>query len=191
MLKYSENPPALSPRAKKLTDLHGQWWVAHTKPRCEKAFAFDLIAREVGYFLPMADRTIVSGGRKRRTLIPLFTSYVFFCGTPEDRYAALRTGRLVMTIDVVDQEQLIDELAALDQVIAAGGKFDPTPLIECGQRYRVTSGPFCGIEGVVVRRSDSTRIVLEVSMLGQGAAMEIDADLLEPAPAATPALTMV
>jgi hypothetical protein len=33
----------------------------------------------------------------------------------------------------------------------------------------------------VVRRDGTPRLVLEVAMLGQGAAMEIDADLLEPA----------
>jgi len=38
-----------------------------------------------------------------------------------------------------------------------------------------------GIEGVVIRRCDAkARMVLEVTILGQGAVIEIDADLLEP-----------
>jgi hypothetical protein len=38
-----------------------------------------------------------------------------------------------------------------------------------------------GIVGTVVRRDNETRLVLQVSMLGQGASLEIDTDLLEPA----------
>jgi transcriptional antiterminator RfaH len=180
MLKLNENPPALSPRARQLTELSGRWWVAHTKARCEKAFAFDLIARDIGYFLPMMEHTIFSGGRKRRALIPLFTSYVFFCGGAAERYAALRTGRLSQVIEVIDQERLIEELSALEQAIAAHAPLHPHPMVVAGQRCRVCAGPFEGVEGVVVRGSDGLRIVLEVSLLGQGAAIEIDAALLEP-----------
>jgi len=38
-----------------------------------------------------------------------------------------------------------------------------------------------GIEGVVTERKDAkARMVLDVSILGQGAVVEIDSDLLEP-----------
>jgi hypothetical protein len=37
------------------------------------------------------------------------------------------------------------------------------------------------MEGTVVRWDGRTRIVLEIGILGRGASMEIDADLLEPA----------
>jgi hypothetical protein len=42
------------------------------------------------------------------------------------------------------------------------------------------------MEGTVVRWDGRTRLVLEVGLLGRGAAMEIDADLLEPAEDAGP-----
>ena len=48
-----------------------------------------------------------------------------------------------------------------------------------GQSCRVTRGPFEGIEGTVIQRNGKARIVLHVKMLGRGAAMEIDNDLLE------------
>jgi len=38
-----------------------------------------------------------------------------------------------------------------------------------------------GTEGVVIERKNAkARMVLEVTILGQGAVMEIDADILEP-----------
>jgi ABC-type protease/lipase transport system fused ATPase/permease subunit len=36
------------------------------------------------------------------------------------------------------------------------------------------------LEGIVIDRSKQARIVLQIDILGQGAVMEIDADLLEP-----------
>jgi transcription antitermination factor NusG len=44
----------------------------------------------------------------------------------------------------------------------------------------VRSGPLAGLEGRVDRRKNPTRFVIQVSILGQGAAVEIDAELLEP-----------
>jgi len=180
MLKLSENPPIISPQAETLTQLPGRWWVAHTKSRCEKAFAFDLIDHGIGYFLPLIERVRISGGKKRQVLHPLFGGYVFFCGQEEDRYKAMTTNRLCSTIEVSDQEGLLAELTAIEKALAGKAQLDPYPSLAVGRRCRIRAGAFQGLEGIVVRRNKLARIVLQVSILGQGAAMEIDADLLEP-----------
>jgi len=112
MLKLIDNPPILAPDAESLADLDGTWWVAHTKPRFEKSFAWDLNRRGVGYFLPMCEYVILSSGRNRRGMKLLFPSYVFFCGSNEDRYTALTTSRLLQVIDVPDQSGLISQLSS-------------------------------------------------------------------------------
>jgi transcription antitermination factor NusG len=180
MLKLSENPSILSPEVESLTELAGTWWVAYTKPRFEKAFAWDMLRRGLGYFLPMREKIIFSGGRKRHVMAPLFTSYVFICGSEKDRYMALTTNRLCHTIEVFDQQKMILELAAIEKGLFNKAILDVYPGLAVGRRARITSGPMMGIEGVVIERKDSqARMVLEVSMLGQGAIMEVDADLLE------------
>lgn len=179
MLKLSDNPPILAPWVDSIDQLEGRWWVAHTRSRFEKAFAHDLLRRRIGYFLPMVLRVIVSGGRKRRLMMPLFPSYVFFCGAEPDRFAAMTTNRLCTTLDPPDRAQLIAELTALHMALTGEAELDPHPFAVAGRRCRVTAGPFAGIEGVVEHRKNRTRLVLGVSMLTQGASMEIDADLLE------------
>lgn len=181
MLKLSENPAILTPEIQSLTELTGTWWVARTKARFEKAFAWDMFSRGIGYFLPMREKTIFSGGRKRRVMVPLFTSYVFFCGTEPDRYTAMTTNRLCQTIEVVDQDCLIEELARIEKALLSKAVIDQYPRLPVGGRCRIISGPMMGTEGVVVERKDAkARMVLEVTILGQGAVVEIDADLLEP-----------
>jgi len=53
MLRLSDNPAILTPEVQSVTELSGTWWVAHTKARFEKAFAWDMLSHGIGYFLPM------------------------------------------------------------------------------------------------------------------------------------------
>jgi len=180
MLKLSDNPAILTPEVNSVTELTGIWWVAHTKPRFEKVFAWDMLNHGIGYFLPLREKIIFSGGRKRKVLVPLFSSYVFICGTEKDRYRAMATNRLCHTIEVYDQEQLVSELSSIEKGLMSKAILDVYPNLTVGTRVRVISGPMMGIEGILIQRKDGqARMVLEVTILGQGALIEIDADLLE------------
>ena len=181
MLGLSENPPILAPGVESLTELHGTWWAAYTRPRFEKAFAHDLCSHGIGYFLPMYEKTFFSGGRRRRVMLPLFTSYVFFCGTEQDRYRAMRTNRLCHTVDVADQQRLVEELANIEAALLNKAVVAGYPGLAAGERCRIVSGPMRGAEGIVVERNCAkARMVIEVTMMRQGALVEIDEDLLEP-----------
>src|ERR1700733_5277722 len=99
MLHPSDNPPILNPEGGIIAAPGQRWFVAHTKARFEKIFAWDLHAKHIAYFLPLIDRLSVSGGKKRKSLIPLFPSYVFFRGDEMGRYAHTTTGRLCRGIE--------------------------------------------------------------------------------------------
>jgi transcription antitermination factor NusG len=133
----------------------------------------------IGYFLPMIERTRINSGRRRRVLLPLFPGYVFFCGNEAQRYEAMRTNRLCRAIRVCDQERLICELTSLEKSLAAKARLDCYPMAAVGERCRVTAGPFKGLEGVVTEKAKRSVLVLQVSILGQGACMEISPDLVE------------
>ncbi len=180
MLKESENPPCLCPWVDTIRDLDGTWWAAHTKSRNEKALAWDLLERKIGYFLPLYERVRMSGGRKRRVMLPLFPSYVFLCSDEKGRYEAMTTNRVCQTLEVPDQEKLIRELGTIEKALKSKAELDPYPHAAEGKVCRIVSGPFEGLEGVVIRRSKVSKIVLQVSFLSMGALLEIDAGLLEP-----------
>lgn len=181
MLKLCENPAILTPEVESLYEIKGTWWAAYTKPRFEKVFAWDMLNHGIGYFLPMREKVIFSGSRKRLIMSPLFASYVFFCGTKEDRYTALSTNRLCTVIEVADQELLIQELMSIEKAIFTKAVIDNYPHLAIGINCRITSGPMIGTEGIVIEKNyEKTRMVIEVTMLGQGVIIEIDSDLLEP-----------
>lgn len=190
MLKLRHNPPVrptLTSAAADVTsvrDFVGDWWIAHTKARNEKAFAWDLLRRRVGYFLPMVEKITFSGGRKRCNLAPVFGGYVFFCGTNEDRYEAMCTGRLCNAIAVRNPQQLVAELAQIEIALQASADLELYPQLAIGRRVRVSAGPMQGIFGTILARragdETSRTIILNIGVLGQGAAISIAPSLLVP-----------
>lgn len=187
MLKLSDNPPMRPPEIRSIRELTGTWWVAHTKARNEKAFAWDLVRRGVGHFLPMIEKITFSGGRRRQNLVPVFGGYVFFCGSDEDRYHAMCTGRLCQTIPANNRPEFVGELAQIEAALDAAADLTLYPHLAIGRRVRVTDGPMRNVIGTVVERRDATAgatgpaiIVLNVSLLGHGAAISVAPSLLAP-----------
>jgi transcription antitermination factor NusG len=181
MLKASDNPPVVSQGVEALTDIPGDWWVGHTKARAEKSLAWDFVNLSIPYFLPMVEKTAIWGGRKRKVLVPIFPSYVFFAGGEMQRYQAMKTDRVCQVIPVRQREKFVKELENVRKAMGCRDMLNLYPFAAVGERCRVSSGPLEGIEGIVIRKDDSLHLVMQVSMLGRGASLEITADLLEPA----------
>lgn len=179
MLKENENPPIIWPEEKGLEQLDGTWWVAHTKSRNEKALAWQLVNRQVQYFLPMTWKVSRKKQRTIRSLLPVFPGYLFFCGRERDRMEVLKTNRVSSLIPVLDQDRLVKELKPIERVLRAGEILMPHDYLKAGQQCRVIAGPLMGTEGIVESTPKGSRLILQVDMLGQAASVEIDLDMVE------------
>ena len=179
MLKASENPPSIWPADRSISEFEGTWWVAHTKSRNEKALAWEMRQKDIGYFLPMHWKVSRKGRRTFRSLLPLFTGYMFFCGSEDDRVEVLRTHRVANIIVVNDQELLVKNLLPIERLLVEGADLKPHKYIETGRKCRVVAGPLLGTEGIVEQSSKQTRLVLQVEMLGQATSVEIETDYIE------------
>ena len=179
MLKSNENPPITWPEEKPIRDFTGLWWVAHTKSRNEKALAQDLIRKDINYFLPMNWKVRRRRGRTIRSLLPLFTGYLFFCGQDNQRIELLRTNRVANLIEVKDQQRLLDELSQIERALRAGAPLLPHKYLKAGQHCRVIGGPLTDLQGIVVRTKTVMRLVLQIDILGRATSVEIDADMIE------------
>jgi transcriptional antiterminator RfaH len=179
LLKPEENPSIIWPEEASIRDFTGLWWVAHTKSRNEKALAHDLINKNISYFLPMSWKVRRQRGRKIRSLLPLFSGYLFFCGDENQRLEVLRTNRVANLIEVNDQEKLLNELLPIEQAIQAGAPLVPHEYIKAGRHCRVMTGPLVDLRGIVVKTKNTMRLVLQIDMLGQATSVEVDADMIE------------
>jgi transcription antitermination factor NusG len=182
MIRLQDNPPIAWPTDARVTRVDARWTVAYCKPRQEKALAWDLCRQRVNYFLPMVLRQTSSGGRRRRNLYPLFSSYLFFAGEDHDRTAVLRTDRVVRLIDINDAEQprFRREIGALEAALHSSPEsLELYPRLVPGALVRITAGPMKDVEGVVLQMQNKRKLWLGVSVLSVGATVEIHADFVE------------
>jgi transcription antitermination factor NusG len=151
------------------------WWCLHTKPRQEKAVARALKLQDISYYLPQVvkvDRT--PQGRKIRSVIPLFTGYLFLLGDDSARIEALRTNRLANVLPIVDQDTLIHDLRQIYQMLSSGLTVLPELVMPVGARVRIKTGPLMGMEGTVIRRGKRDHFVAIVQFLGRGATVDLE-----------------
>lgn len=179
MLKAKDNPPVLWPEDVGLDEFEGTWWVAHTKSRNEKALAWQMQKHGISYFLPMSEKVSRSRGRTVRSILPLFTGYVFFCGGEAERLEVLKTNRVASLITVDDQKRLVDDLMPIARILLEGEDILPHHYIKEGQKCRVIAGALMGTEGIAVKVDQQLRLVLQVDILGQATSVEVASDMIE------------
>lgn len=156
-----------------------EWYVAHTRPRCEKKLA-DYCERE-GCAVTLPCYRSVKKYRGKTVVFekPLFPNYVFLRLHREQRQAVYQNDHVANLLTVVDQElferQLGDILTALD----SNYEVYLAPQITPGTRVKIKSGPLRGVEGFVEQRTGHVIVILRLDFISQGAAIKMDATDLE------------
>jgi len=155
------------------------WFVAHTRPRCEKKLV-EFCGRE-GYAatLPCFDSPHKYRGKTVIFRKPLFPGYVFLELARAQTDTVRRNDHVANLLEVFDQatfrRQLGDILLALENSV--GVRLAPS--IGEGTRVRIKRGALQGIEGLVESRRGVTTVLLRLDFINQAAAVQIEADELE------------
>lgn len=162
------------------------WWACYTRSRQEKQLMRTLRKEGIGHYAPIIARRYRSpAGRIRESHLPLFANYVFVHGDEMARYLAVCSGCVSRTLAVPQPDLLVHDLRQLQQLIHTGAPLSPEARIESGDRVRVRNGQFAGFEGIVLRRQQQTRLIVEVRFMNQGASVVLDdcqLEILEKAP---------
>lgn len=157
------------------------WVVLHTRPRCEKKIEEFCGRSGFPVYLPLRKKVHRYGARERSFWSPLFPGYVF-CVADRAQAATLRQNRHVANLlEVLDQATLVSQLKQIRNALAVGDTVEVMPYLEKGKPVCVTGGAFKGLEGVVVRVKGRTRVVVNVDMISQSVAVEVDSAYLSPA----------
>ncbi len=151
------------------------WWALYTLPRREKDLMRRLRALRIRHYGPMiCRRTRSPNGRARTSWVPLFGGYVFVQGAEQDRYTAMTTNCVSRCLEVPDGQRLAHDLHQIRRLIDSGAPLSPEARIEPGDRVRVRSGSLVGLEGVVVKRRGTARLLVLVEFLQRGASVELE-----------------
>ncbi len=157
------------------------WWALYTLPRREKDLMRRLRSMQVAHYAPMVKRRTRSpNGRARQSFVPLFSSYVFFCGDESARYKAMTTNCVSQYLEVDDVAQLVCDLRQIQRLIRSDVPMTPEARLQPGNRVRIRSGSLAGTEGVVLKRRGGDRLLIAVRFLQQGASVQLEDFQVEP-----------
>lgn len=156
------------------------WYVLHVKPRCEKKMAEYCARNRVEHYLALRSETKIYQRRRVTVTKPVFTGYVFVCYGEEQRLLVLKSNLIARIIETDDQARLLREMGQVRQALEVDPTLGAGTAFTAGKYVRVKSGPFQGLEGVVQQHRGTTRLLLNVEMIGQAVILEVDRDFLEP-----------
>ena len=154
----------------------------YTASRHEKRVAQHLGQRQIEFYLPLYRSARKWSDGSRVTLeLPLFPGYIFVHITRAERVRVLCVPGALAVVGGNGREPLPLPDEAIE-ALRSGlhlHPVEPHPLLTVGQRARIRTGAFAGMEGVVVRTKNCCRVVLTLQHIMQSVAVELDADNLE------------
>ena len=158
------------------------WRALYTRHQYEKLVASVLSIKGFDVFLPLYSSVRKWKDRMKELSLPLFPSYVFVRDSFSRRLQILTTPGVHKMLMVGGQPAVIPEaeIEAIRRAVQTTLRVEPHPFLRCGDRVRVKSGPLEGVEGILTRKKNLYRLILSVDLLGQSAAVEVDAAIVEP-----------
>jgi transcription antitermination factor NusG len=157
------------------------WYAIYTRHQHEKMVAQILTSKGFEAFLPLYAATHDWKDRSKTVSLPLFPCYVFLKGGLERRLQIITTPGIYGLVSSGGQPAAIPdfEVEAIRRAVESGARIETHPYLKCGNWVRVKCGPLAGIEGILVRKKNVSRLVLSVEILGTAAAMEVAAFQVE------------
>lgn len=157
------------------------WYAIYTRHQHEKVVARFLSDKGFEIFLPMLTVARRWKDRTKELSLPLFPCYVFLWGNLKRRIEIVTTPGFHSFVGFGDQPVTIpqEEIEAVRQALTSCSGVEPCPFLRYGDKVRINSGPLEGIEGILVRKKNTYRLVLSVELLEKSVAVEVDAFLVE------------
>lgn len=158
------------------------WYAVFTVPQNEKAVVKHLDLREIDSFLPTYETVRVWKNRQRmRLVLPLFPGYLFVHVNQRERSKVLASPRVLHIVgNGREYVPLADAEIELLRSGLAGQRIEPYRELVVGDRVRIKSGAMRGVCGTLVKKGDGMRFVLTLELINQHAAVQVNAEDLEP-----------
>jgi transcription antitermination factor NusG len=157
------------------------WFAVYTASNHEKRVAQHLSGKQIETFLPLY--SVTKRWKNRTTAkveLPLFPGYVFARICPTERGRVLEVPMVYSIVGSRREPAALPD-AEIDRLRAVlqDRQAYPFPYLKAGNRVRIRSGAFAGLEGIVVRTYGSLSVVLSVDMIQKSVAVHVEADELE------------
>lgn len=159
------------------------WYALYTCARHEKRVVQQIERRRLSCFLPLYRSVRRWKDRRKELELALFPGYVFVHMSLSNKLKVLEVPGVVRLVSFNGQPAPLpaEEIEALRNRLSGSAKVEPHPYLRAGRKVRVRSGPFQGLEGVILRRKDRCRLIFSIDLIRRSLAIELDEADLEPA----------
>ena len=170
--------PERFPGAPLLSDEGGlqHWFALFTCANQERRVAAQLEARGVEHFLPLFRSRRQWKDRRVLLDLPLFPGYLFARFAFAARVRALQARGVVRLVGGNGQPCPLPDrdIEAVRAGLGGGLRLEPHPYLTDGARARILHGPLAGMDGIVVRRKNGSRVVLSFDVIQRSVAVEVN-----------------
>src|SRR5437016_582771 len=168
-----------------------RWFAVYTCANNEKRVAEQFANRSVEHFLPQYESVRKWKDRKVRLQLPLFPGYLFVHMAPPERLRVLQVSGVVRLVGFNGSPTPMPEedLERIREFLGQGWHAESHPYLQVGRRarvvrgplaqraqraQRVVRGPLAGMEGIVLRRKNRSRLVISFDLIQRSMAIETD-----------------
>lgn len=156
-----------------------QWHVVYTRPKSERKVALSISDIGIEAYLPLHTVVRQWSDRRKKIEVPLFPGYVFVKLLDEQRSAIYSIDNMVSFVSFEKKPVVVREvdINAIRMVLSEDFEASPDDYFLEGQRIRIQHGQFTGLEGIIVKRSGNSRLLVRVDGLFKAFSFNISTKL--------------
>ena len=157
------------------------WYLLQCKSRQDARAEENLVRQGHPCFRPLLLREKLSGGRIQKIEESLFPGYLFVQLDMQGNWSALRSTRGVQRLVVFDgyplavSGQLIEQLR---QRTRQSSEQPAVPVLQAGEKVRITDGPFAELEAIFHSMDGLQRAVLLLNLLNHQQKIHLPLNIL-------------
>jgi transcription elongation factor/antiterminator RfaH len=162
----------------------GRWYLAYTRPNCERKAELNLNAQGFVTFLPQIEKTVRHARRLKTVRRPLFPRYLFVRFDVErDRWLSVYGTVGVARLFTQDGRPVAVPVGIVNNLLAHSDNGVTRLDVELtrGQRVRILSGPFADLTATLMRLDEGRRVEVLLEMMGTVVPVSVDRRALAPA----------
>jgi transcription antitermination factor NusG len=158
-----------------------KWSVVYTYPHAEKRIAEKLNEKNIPTCLPMQTETRQWSDRRKKIQCPIFPNYVFVQAHRMDHYKILSVPGVTRFILIDGKPVTISEteMKSIRLLAESSTRVVREDYYHVGDKVRVISGPFTGLQGMLIEKNGNKRFFVRFDSIEQAVSVIIDVRFLE------------
>ncbi len=144
-----------------------KWHVAYTRPKSERKVASSISNLGIESYLPMHKVIRQWSDRKKKLELPLFPCYIFVKVDDVMRNNLFSIKELVKFVSIERRPVILreKEILTIKRVLGEEADVSNEEYFQQGMKVRIKHGQFAGLEGVVIKKRGSERLLIKIDSL--------------------------